>query len=325
MGLVAIDTHVLHMVESSFLAQLCVATFVINFCHWNDSFHGCIIGRRRDGAMHRAVSVRFKKDGIQHMTDFEDMSNAFACTSVNCRAEVLEELVNETDISMFFEMVLNSTARHGSDEGHFFPSPQCGNLMGSSEGPIFFLAACALRIIRWNLRTTAWEEELLPLLQGSDTVRPGVRSGTRLSLMTLEHSDRIVDEELEERGWKRNMDKREVMPSMRGKRPCFVLAGKKGHFGGSSPLGWTLHVEWQQSGGAALPKESDTHCVAFNGQILDGEGTLGQRNVTSLAARCSELRCWRRRRLRGTTRRCRRSSQCFASFEAVRKRWRMDE
>ena len=32
---------------------------------------------------------------------------------------------------------------------------------------------------------------------GSDTVRPGMRSGTRLSLMTLEHSDRIVDEELE--------------------------------------------------------------------------------------------------------------------------------
>ena len=26
----------------------------------------------------RAVSVRLKKEGIQHMTDFEDMSNAFA-------------------------------------------------------------------------------------------------------------------------------------------------------------------------------------------------------------------------------------------------------
>ena len=39
--------------------------------------------------------------------------------------------------------------------------------MGSSEGPIFLLAACALPIIRWNMRTMAWEEEKhLPLLQG---------------------------------------------------------------------------------------------------------------------------------------------------------------
>ena len=49
----------------------------------------------------RAVSVRLKKEGIQHMKDFEDMSNSFACTSANCRAEVLEELINETDRSMF--------------------------------------------------------------------------------------------------------------------------------------------------------------------------------------------------------------------------------
>ena len=72
--------------------------------HWNDSFHGYIAGRRREGAMitQRAVSVRLKKEGIQHMTDFEDIRDAFACTSANCRAEVLEELINETDRPMFF-------------------------------------------------------------------------------------------------------------------------------------------------------------------------------------------------------------------------------
>ena len=43
----------------------------------------------------RAVSVRLKKECIQHMTDFEDMSNAFVCTSANWRAEVLEQLINE--------------------------------------------------------------------------------------------------------------------------------------------------------------------------------------------------------------------------------------
>ena len=50
------------------------------------------------------------------MTDFEDMSNAFACTSANCRAEVLEELINETDRPMFFEWVVNSTVRYDSEK-----------------------------------------------------------------------------------------------------------------------------------------------------------------------------------------------------------------
>ena len=80
--------------------------------HWNDSFHGYITGRRREGTLitQRAVSVRLKKEGIQYMTDFEDMSNAFACTSANCRAEVLEELINETDRPLFFER--SSTPQH---------------------------------------------------------------------------------------------------------------------------------------------------------------------------------------------------------------------
>ena len=36
--------------------------------HWNDAFHGHITGRRREGAMitQRAVTVRLRKDGIQH-------------------------------------------------------------------------------------------------------------------------------------------------------------------------------------------------------------------------------------------------------------------
>ena len=50
------------------------------------------------------------------------------------------------------------------------------------------------------------------------------------------------------------MDKREVVPTMKGKRPGFDLAGRgTRHRGGSSTLGGTLHVELQQSGGAALP------------------------------------------------------------------------
>ena len=96
--------------------------------------------------------MRLRKEGIQHLTDFEDMSNAFACTSAECRAEVLEELINETDRPMSFERVLNSTVRYDLEKVHFFATPQCGNFMVSSEGQIFFLAAYAMPLIRWNLR-----------------------------------------------------------------------------------------------------------------------------------------------------------------------------
>ena len=43
----------------------------------------------------RVVSWRLRQEGIQHLTDFEDKRNAFACTRANCRAEVLEELINQ--------------------------------------------------------------------------------------------------------------------------------------------------------------------------------------------------------------------------------------
>ena len=122
---------------------------------------------------------------------------------------MLEELINETDRPMFFERVLNSTVRYDSDEEHFFVTPQCGNLMGSSEGPIYFLAAYALPIVRWNMRTMAWEEEHLPLLQGQtpsglvcdlglsafadDVAKKKVGRSEKELFEALEHSDRVLD------------------------------------------------------------------------------------------------------------------------------------
>ena len=63
----------------------------------------------------------------------------------------------------------------------------------------------------------------------------------------LEFSDKVLDEELG--GWKRNMDKREVVPTMKGRRPGFDLKKKKRarHCGGCETFGRTIHVEWQQS------------------------------------------------------------------------------
>ena len=54
----------------------------------------------------------------------------------------------------------------------------------------------------------------------------------------LEHFHRVLGEELEGGGWKRNMDRREVVPTMKGKRPGFDVAGKgQGIVAGARHLG----------------------------------------------------------------------------------------
>ena len=64
--------HVLHLVESFFLTLLCAVTFVISLFTGTMPFPGYITGWRREGAMitQRAVTVRLRKEGIQHLTDF---------------------------------------------------------------------------------------------------------------------------------------------------------------------------------------------------------------------------------------------------------------
>ena len=88
----------------------------------------------------------------------------------------------------------------------------------------------------------AWEEEDLPLLWGvtpsghacdlglsafaDDVAKKIVGRSEKELFEALEHSDRVLDEELARCGWKRNMDKREVVPTMKVKRSGFDLAGK---------------------------------------------------------------------------------------------------
>ena len=103
--------------------------------------------------------------------------------------------------------------------------------MGSSEGPIFF-----------------------DLVDYSDGGAGGGRYEKEL-FEALEHSDRVPDEELGEgrrSGSKRNMDKREAVPTMKGKRQGFDLAGKgqcivAGTWRGARHLGGRSTWEWQQS------------------------------------------------------------------------------
>ena len=116
------------------------------------------------------------------------------------------------------------------------------NFMCSS--PIFFLAAHAMPLIRWNLRTEALEEEDLPLLQGvtfaghtcdlglsafaDDFAKKIVARSEKELFEALKHSHEVLDEELARGGWKRNVDKREVVPTMKAERPGFDLVGN-GH------------------------------------------------------------------------------------------------
>ena len=98
------------------------------------------------------------------------------------------------------------------------------------------------------------EEENLPLLQGvtpsgyacdlglsayaDDVAKKVVGRSEKELFEALEFSDKVLDEELEVGGWKRNMDKREVVPTMKGRRPGFDLKQKeRGIVAGARPLG----------------------------------------------------------------------------------------
>ena len=124
-----------------------------------------------------------------------------------------------------------------------------------ARAQIFFLAAHAMPLIRWNLSTEALEQEDLPLLQG---VTPaGHTCDLGLSAFADDFAKKIV-----------GRSEKELFEAL--KHSDEVL-GK-----GTRHRCWrTVHVERQQSGGTALPKEGGSHCMAVYGQILDGEGTLG--------------------------------------------------
>ena len=143
----------------------------------------------------------------------------------------------------------------------FFERAQlhCAVILGG--GPIFFLAAHAMPLIRSNFRTEALEEEDLPLLQG---VTPaGHTCDLGLSAFADDFAKKIVAR-----------SEKELFEAL--KHSDEVLGKGTRHRCWSSTVGRAVHVEWQQSGGTALLKEGGSHCMAVYGQILDGEGTLGQ-------------------------------------------------
>ena len=49
---------------------------------WFDWTHGYLKGRRREDCelVQRATGSRLRAAGVAHISDLEDMSNAFACT-----------------------------------------------------------------------------------------------------------------------------------------------------------------------------------------------------------------------------------------------------
>ena len=105
----------------------------------------------------------------------------------------------------------------------------------------------------------------------------------------LGHSDRVQGEELAGGGWKRNMNKSEVVPTMKGKRPGLRPGGKgTRHRGGSAPLRRTF-----LRGMATIVR----NCSAEKERYAQRGCPWADwpRNASSSAARCSELR-WRRRR-----------------------------
>ena len=115
----------------------------------------------------------------------------------------------------------------------------------------------------------AWEEEQLPLLQGQtpsglvcdlgpsafadDVAKKKVCRSEEELFEALEHSDRVLDEELEGGGWNRNMDKREVVPTMKGKARSMWRERDKAL--------WRFTWNGNNREELLCRKRADTHCV----------------------------------------------------------------
>lgn len=109
---------------------------------WADFSHAYLAGRRREGAMlaQRATSWTLRRLKISHINDLRDMTNAFASTTKERREETLATLIPEKHQALFTQRITNSAVELVSfEEEAICMVPQLGNIIGSSEGPLFFL------------------------------------------------------------------------------------------------------------------------------------------------------------------------------------------
>ena len=129
---------------------------------WPDWFHAYLPSRRREGAMvtRRCVANSLAKLRLPFLGDLRDMANAFACTRPETLLETLNKLIKDKFFAeFFFQRITNSVVELPSFEGGCVTVvPQTGNVIGSSEGPVFFSDAFVSALGGWLAETELREE-----------------------------------------------------------------------------------------------------------------------------------------------------------------------
>eukprot|EP00972_Heterocapsa_arctica_P018423 2721102-Heterocapsa_arctica.AAC.1 len=78
------------------------------------------------------------------------MNNAFACANVEFRMRAMKAIVPASHSAISEQRVVNTVVDLEAIDGSLVQViPQVGNVIGSSEGPILFLAAYSVSCDQW--------------------------------------------------------------------------------------------------------------------------------------------------------------------------------
>eukprot|EP00972_Heterocapsa_arctica_P031393 4624308-Heterocapsa_arctica.AAC.1 len=139
---------------------------------WPVRFHAYLKGRRREGAMlmQRAFGVRLSAEKYSYYNDLRDMKNAVACAYDEFRMRAMKAIVAASHSAIFEQRVLNAVVDLKARDGSLVQViPQVANVIGSSEGPILFLAAYSVSCDQW-VEESRSEEKLGPNITLSSPV-----------------------------------------------------------------------------------------------------------------------------------------------------------
>ena len=135
---------------------------------WPSFCHAYLHSRRREGAIATQVCIqnRVRRLGLSSISFLRDLRNAFCCTYPEKRTEAMESFIPEPEQcyyngehhyvglnhrNLFEGRIRNTVIDLESHEGETIHTiPQTGNVIGTPEGPKFFVAAFNPCIQMWN-------------------------------------------------------------------------------------------------------------------------------------------------------------------------------
>ena len=197
--------------------------------------HGFLRARRRESAMltQRVMGWRLDKLKIPHVNELMDMSNAFGSIEREVSVEEAKNLFKTEDHVLVEERLRNSVVFSQGFDGEVAFMCDEGGLMGRSETPRIFLGVFHKTVLAWLLSHKETDKPMWltdpisgrkvtgALVGFADDLfkKHVVHTGTaKEAIDILRTSSASLNEGLRQIKLKQNMDKREVVPRLKGRQ-----------------------------------------------------------------------------------------------------------